>query len=68
MCLPWFNIALGFFGAVPESARLFACLDDVAVMGQAVKQCHSHLGVPEHGRPLSKLTSPAFVNLNQPPV
>ena len=41
-------------GAVLEAPALAAGLDDVAVMGEAVKECGSHLWVAEHARPFAE--------------
>ncbi|KAF5053508.1 hypothetical protein DSECCO2_397740 [anaerobic digester metagenome] len=39
---------------LPQSPALVSCLDDLAVMGDAVQQRRRHLGVPEDLRPLAK--------------
>ena len=42
-------------GAVLEAPALIAGLDDAfAVMGEAVKECGSHLWVAEHARPFAE--------------
>jgi hypothetical protein len=37
-----------------KSPAIVAGLDDIAVMGQAVEQCGSHLCVAEHARPFAE--------------
>jgi hypothetical protein len=40
--------------AVFEALEFFASLDDVAVVGEAIKQCDGHFGIVEHARPFAK--------------
>jgi hypothetical protein len=38
--------------SVFEAPTVIAGLDNVAVIGDAIQQCASHLGIPERGGPL----------------
>jgi hypothetical protein len=40
--------------AVPETQRVVAGLDDVAVMGATVEQRGGHLGIAEYARPFGE--------------
>ena len=42
----------GFSASVIEAPAFVACLDDVAMVGQTIKQRGGHLGAPEHRGPL----------------
>ena len=41
-------------GAVLEAPTLIAGLDDVAVVGETIKECGGHLWVAEHARPFAE--------------
>ena len=42
------------FGSALEAPTVVAGLDDVAVVGQAIKQRSGHLGVAKHARPFTE--------------
>ena len=44
----------GRCSAVMEAKGFIACLDDMAVMCQAVQECRGHLGISEDGAPFGE--------------
>ena len=44
----------GGLGAVFEAAALVACLDDVAVVGEAIEQRCGHFGIAKNARPFTE--------------
>ena len=51
------RISIGYgdgSASVFEAPAVITCLDDVAVMGDAIEQRGGHLGIAEHGRPFAE--------------